>query len=39
MASREFHDQLTQLLPKMRVWALARQETPPPPMTWCRMSP
>ena len=23
MASREFHDQLTQLLPKMRVWALA----------------
>ena len=22
MASREFHDQLTQFLPKMRVWAL-----------------
>jgi hypothetical protein len=22
MASREFHDQLTKFLPKMRVWAL-----------------
>ena len=28
MASREFHDQLIQFLPKMRVWAIALTRNP-----------
>ena len=35
-ASREFQDQLTDFLPKMRIWAMAQRATAQPQKISCR---